>query len=338
MAADAARRGQGTGHPHNAESDRWVGQTDGRHKQNLAYSPPVVLAFLVASTTRRRAPAQRCRGGGVATGANRRQTIGLLSTPEVSVLDQFQELGRDMYLTGLVSSHTGTMSVRQDGGATITRRGAMLGHLGADDLVELSLEEEGPSAPDDAPIHQAIYRATDAKAIIHARPPCTMALALVEDRLSPASGEGAETLGSAPVLITQRAFTSPDVAQLIGRILRENRVVALRGHGVFARGDDLADALRVVSLLEEMCKVVQLHRSLVGEEPQPFVRDRQPTGQGHPAKNGGAGGGRRTPSRTPQPRPPSGGGGGWRRDEGPPRRSPNEPRQPGGPRRGAPHR
>ncbi len=255
------------------------------------------------------------------------------------MLDTFQELGRDMFLTGLVSSHTGSISIRQDERALITRQGAMLGHLTADDLVDLGVEGESSAvAADDALVHQSIYRATDAKAVIHARPPYTMALALVEDRLSPASGDGAETLGSAPVLITQRSLTSPDVAQLIGRILKENRVVALRGHGVFARGEDIADALRVVSLLEEMCKVVQLYRSLVGEEPQPFVRDRQPTGAGNAAKNGG-GGGRRPVGRTPQPRPPSGGGGGnWRRDEGPPRRSTNEPRQPGGGRRGAPHR
>jgi len=264
----------------------------------------------------------------------------------VSVLDTFQKLGRDMYLTGLVSSHNGALSVRQGDNILITRRGTMLGQLGPDDLVEVGIEGDLPeAAADDAPIHLSIYRATDANAVIYARPPSTMALALVEDRLSPANGEGAETLGSAPVLITQRSVTSPDVAQLIGRILKENRVVALRGYGVFARGDDLSDGLRVVSLLEEMCKVTQIYRTLVGEEPQPFVRDRdrQPTGSGSSSKNGGGRGGQRGPSRSPQPRPPANNtGGGWRRDDGPPRRSPsNEPRQgggPSGPRRGTPHR
>ena len=43
-------------------------------------------------------------------------------------------------------------------------------------------------------------------------------------------------LGSAPVLISQRNLDSPDIAQLIGRTLRESRVAALRGQGVFARG------------------------------------------------------------------------------------------------------
>jgi L-fuculose-phosphate aldolase len=256
----------------------------------------------------------------------------------VSVLDTFQQFGRDLFVTGLVSSHSGTLSARQEDRALITRRGAMLGHLTADDLVDIALDEESPVVADDASIHQGIYRATDAQAVIYARPPYTMALALLEDRLSPANGEGVEVLGSAPVLITQRALTSPDVAQLIGRILKENRVVALRGHGVFARGEDLGDALRVVTLLEEMCKVAQLYRALVREEAQPFIRDRQPSSMNQPGKNGGSSGGvRRPPSRAPQPRNTSGGGGGnWRRDEGAPRRTSNEPRQPGGGRRSGP--
>src|SRR5437660_1691990 len=153
-----------------------------------------------------------------------------------------------MFLTGLVSSHTGSMSVRTDDRATISRRGAMLGRLQDADMIDLDIEEDAPDeAPDDAIVHLAVYRTTEAQAVIYARPPATMALALIEDRLSPANGEGLETLGSAPVLISQRALTSPDVAQLISRTLRENRIVALRGQGVFARGSDLEDAFHMVS-------------------------------------------------------------------------------------------
>src|SRR5205085_4226070 len=44
-----------------------------------------------------------------------------------------QELGRDMFLTGLVSSHTGSLSVRQDDRMLTTRRGVMLSRLRLDD-------------------------------------------------------------------------------------------------------------------------------------------------------------------------------------------------------------
>src|SRR5205823_14338656 len=136
--------------------------------------------------------------------------------------------------------------------ATISRRGARLGKLTDEDLVEFEIAGDLPeTAADDAAVHQAIYRITDAQAVIYARPPATMAMALIEDRLTPPNGEGGDLFGSAPVLISQRSLNSPDVAHLISRTLRENRVIALRGQGVFARGEDLSDAFRMVSLLEE---------------------------------------------------------------------------------------
>ncbi|MEA2641098.1 MAG: L-fuculose-phosphate aldolase [Chloroflexota bacterium] len=256
------------------------------------------------------------------------------------MIDSFQLIGRDMYLTGLVSSHSGSLSVRDDGQVHISRRGAMLGHLDAEDLLGFGIEDTVPdAAPDEVLVHQAIYRQTDAHAVIFARPPSTMALSLIEDRLSPAADEGVESLGSVPVLISQRTIASPDIAQIISRTLRDTRVVALRGHGVFARGEDLADALRVLSLLEEMCTVAHIYRSLVGEERQPAFRERQ---ERQPQQNTGfrgrIDGGNRQPGRPPQQRTPS----------GPPRRNdgggnnnhrpPNENRTgaPSGPRRPPP--
>ena len=244
------------------------------------------------------------------------------------MLDVFQDLGRDMFLSGLVGSHTGTMSLRQNGRAIISRRGARLGRLEADDLIDIEIEQPAPEmAPEDAIVHQAIYRTTDAQAVVYARPPATMAMALIEDRLSPANGEGAEVMGSAPVVISQRSLGSSDVAQLISMTLKENRVVALRGHGVFARGADLADAFRIVSLLEEMCRVAHLFRTLAREEVQPAAREwqeRQPTTSLSPfrSKNGGPGGQR---GGGPPPRD---------RTVGPPRRNDGGHRQPEGPRRG----
>src|SRR4051794_8515441 len=221
---------------------------------------------------------------------------------EESVIETFRDVGRDMFLTGLVSSHTGSISLRNDDRATISRRGAMLGRLRDDDLIEVPLAEDAPEqAPDEVVVHQAIYRATDAVAVIYARPPATMALALIEDRLSPANGEGIDSLGSAPVLISQRALSSPDIAQLVARTLKENRVVALRGQGVFARGSDVDDALHMVSLLEEMCRVAHIFRTLSKEEQQPPGREwheRQNSLSPYRDKARGDAMSRRTPTRT----------------------------------------
>ena len=253
------------------------------------------------------------------------------------MLDDFQSLGRDMFVTGLVSSHTGSLSARRDDKMVITRRGAMLGRLTEADLLEVEIGGECPEeAAEDAVVHQAVYRATDAQAVVYARPPFTSALALIEDRLSPANRDGADNLGSAPVLISQRNIDSPDVAQLIGRTLRESRVAALRGSGVFARGADVFDAFHMVSLLEEMCKVVQIYRTLTGGEAQPVgfeQRDRQPTSSFRPRNDNY---GRRPPGGRPQP-PRGPASGPPRHNDGQPRR-PYQPRDPNGARRGPPPR
>src|SRR5581483_9108844 len=108
-------------------------------------------------------------------------------------------------------------------------KGTMLGHLEDRDLLDLPIEDvESDEAPDDLVIHQAIYRQTDAHAVIYARPPWTMGLALIEDRLAPASDDGAESLGTVSVLVSQRSINSPELAQIISRSLKDSRIVAVR--------------------------------------------------------------------------------------------------------------
>ena len=246
-----------------------------------------------------------------------------------SQMGLFETVGRDMYLTGLVSSHTGTLSSANDGSMHISKRDAMLGRLQAADLLDVSLEGDPPeNAPEDVLIHKAIYRSTGAKAIIHARPSATMALSLIEDRLSPANGEGADAFGTVSVAISQRPFGSTEVADLMGQMLKDARVAVLRGRGVFSWGDDLDQALHMVSLLEEMCRVAQIYRSLTREEDQPVIPERIEQRQGSlsPYRPG------RDPNQRQgarnQPRRPGGAGGGPRRDGG---RRPPRGNQGGGP-------
>lgn len=250
---------------------------------------------------------------------------------QLDSLELFQTVGRDMYLTGLVSSHTGTLSLRSDEHLLISRRDAMLGQLTASDLIELPVEGEYPdTAPRDAIAHSAIYRYTGASAAIYARPPTTMALTLVEDRLSPANGEGEDIFGTVPVAISQRPMGSPELADLIGQMLKESRVVSVRGHGVFAWGADLADALHMVSLLEEMCRIAHVFRTLSREEQQPAFlarSERQPLPGASRSRGDGAAS--RMAPRHPFPHRPSGS----RRPDGGRRGRLDDSRGPGGPYR-----
>ena len=76
---------------------------------------------------------------------------------------QFQEIGRDLYVADLVSSHGGNLSVRLGDRVIIKRRGAMLGRLKEGDLIETRLEKPDSGvvlASTELVVHRAIYLAT----------------------------------------------------------------------------------------------------------------------------------------------------------------------------------
>jgi L-fuculose-phosphate aldolase len=55
------------------------------------------------------------------------------------LFEQFRDIGRDIYLGGITSSHGGNMSVRVGNRIIIKRRGGQLGRLHEEDFVETSL-------------------------------------------------------------------------------------------------------------------------------------------------------------------------------------------------------
>lgn len=175
--------------------------------------------------------------------------------------EEFRAVGRMLWEAGLVSSHGGNMSVRlPDGGLLITRTGSMLGRLDEGDLVMVAADgsSEGPPSMDTA-VHRAVYAATEGLpagrqtgAVLHAHPRHAIALSLVADAVEPADAEGKLRLGSIPVV----------EAEQVAEALRDRPVVLARGHGSYARGDDLWQALQWTSVLEESAQVLWLLRAL----------------------------------------------------------------------------
>lgn len=171
------------------------------------------------------------------------------------------EVGKDLRADGLVTSHGGNVSARRPrGGAVISATGAMLGRL-TDDIV-VAVEADGElrdadaAAPSsDTPVHLAIYEAcADAGAVVHAHPVHAIALAYGRDAIDPANLEGRLFLGSVPVLDVEWETSAEPVAEA----LREHPIVVVRGHGSYARGTDVWDALRVTSTLEEAARILTL--------------------------------------------------------------------------------
>ncbi len=128
------------------------------------------------------------------------------------MLEQFQSIGRDLFLAGVISSHGGNMSVRMGDRILITRRGSMLARLEERDLIEIGLEENDANimlASTEIIVHRAIYQGTAAQAIVHTHPPYAIARSLVSDEIVPVDSEGSYLLHKVPVVAAERARPGP---------------------------------------------------------------------------------------------------------------------------------
>ena len=182
----------------------------------------------------------------------------------MSDLQQFRLVGEDLLQTRLNNSHSGNMSVRFGRAMTITRSGSMLHRLGFNDLVDTYVEGSGPEsegASRESNVHRAIYLATGAGAIVHAHPPHVVALSLLVDTIYPVDAEGGYFFSSGVrILSVPQAVASDEVASGIPMLLVKTPIAVVKGHGSFAIGRDLVEALHWTSCLENVAQVILLHR------------------------------------------------------------------------------
>lgn len=181
------------------------------------------------------------------------------------LLSQFQTVGRELFTRGLVSSHSGNLSVRQGEHLVITRRGCSLSCLQEPDLIETGICKNDrctPLASIELAVHRAIYQATPALAIVHAHPPHAVALSLVETEIVPNVAEGLTMMGRVPVLGWHMEVKPGGLADIIAQALKKHRIVMVHGHGSFAIGQLLEEAYSCTTTLEESCQVICLLKSL----------------------------------------------------------------------------
>ena len=190
------------------------------------------------------------------------------------VFRQFQEIGRDLYVAALVSSHGGNLSMRFGDRVVIKRRGAMLGRLKEGDLIETGLEKADSGvllASTELVVHRAIYRATPALAIVHAHPRTAIALSLSRDEIVPIDNEGSYLLHKVPVVAAEFASGSAEMVERLPAALQEYKIAMLRGHGCFAIGQTLDEAFQWVSCLEESCQIILAAKTI----DEPFLEYRK---------------------------------------------------------------
>ena len=181
------------------------------------------------------------------------------------ILSQFQTVGRDLFTRGLVSSNSGNLSIRLGDSIFITRRGAMLGCLQEQDLIETGVSKNSrttPLASTELPVHRAIYQETQALAIVHAHPPHAVAISLTRKQIVPDKAEELALISKIPVLGWDREIKPGTLTDIIPQALLEHKIIMVHGHGSYAIGQLLEEAYNRTTALEESCHVLCLLRSM----------------------------------------------------------------------------
>jgi len=183
---------------------------------------------------------------------------------------QMQELGRDLFVSGLISSHGGNISVLDKAGEHIhiTRSGSALGRLRAGDVVTVAYDvpgdDEAALAADklasiELLVHRALYHGVpETKAVVHAHSLFTTLLSLKQDSIEPLDSESKYFIPCVPILDVEETISSAEVAECLPALMRDTGcpVAVVRGHGPFAVGKDLEEAWRYVSILEMSSRMI----------------------------------------------------------------------------------
>ena len=176
--------------------------------------------------------------------------------------------GKLLFERRLISGWGGNISCRLGKNRLlITGQHAPLGFLAPENLVEIDLDgrpvnkKRQPSS--ETPMHLAVYRGTEAQAIVHVHPPAVLGFSLSHESFVPLSFEEKYTIGEVAV-VRQETPTVTDPAQVVEE-LRLTPVVILQGHGTVAIGKDLQEAFLLTDLLEEAVQCQLLHSAGPGE-------------------------------------------------------------------------
>jgi L-fuculose-phosphate aldolase len=190
------------------------------------------------------------------------------------IYEMFREIGHDLYMANMISSHGGNISIRLGDRVIIKRRGAMLGNLKKHDLIETGLEKNDSGvalASTELLVHRTVYLNTPALAICHCHPRTAIAFSLSRDEIVPIDNEASYLLKKVPVITEEFASGTPQMANKVAAALQNYKLIMLRGHGTFATGQTLDEAFFWSSTIEEACQIM-LWTKIIDE---PFIEYRK---------------------------------------------------------------
>jgi len=171
---------------------------------------------------------------------------------------------------GLVVGTSGNVSVRVGETVLVTPSGVPYDRLTPDDVTGVDLAGRqvlGTLVPtSELPMHLAVYRATDARAVVHTHAVHATAVSTLVHEL-PLIHYMAAALGG-PVRVARYAtYGTEELAENMLDALSDRTGCLLQNHGTLTYGSSLAQAYDRTAQLEWMCRVWLAASSVPGRAP-----------------------------------------------------------------------
>jgi len=164
--------------------------------------------------------------------------------------------------TGLSAGSSGNVSARVEGGFLITPSGVKYHKLRAEDIVFMDMDgnAQGDFLPSSEwQFHLDIYASRrSAKAIVHAHPPYSTALACLNKNIPSFHYMVAVAGGKDIRCCKYEPFGTPELSSAVLEALLGRRACLMSHHGLIAFGDDLEKAMSLAVEVEVLAQQYQL--------------------------------------------------------------------------------
>ena len=198
------------------------------------------------------------------------------------MIEQLIEAGRVMVEAGMVKGWGGNLSGRVRDKIAITRSGADLGQLTAEEFVLVRpdanvkrLRSRQPRPSSEVAMHLSAYAVRpETQAIIHVHPPKAISLGILGCSLPALTPDFYLHLGEEVPLLPYITPTTDELGEAVAGLLRVKTAVLLQNHGVIVIGNSVSQALLRLSLLEEAAGIY-LDALAVGEPRALSAQDRE---------------------------------------------------------------
>jgi L-fuculose-phosphate aldolase len=162
-----------------------------------------------------------------------------------------------MVADGLVQGTAGNVSIRAGDLIAISPSSVPYHQVTEDSVCVLNLDAEvlshGTTRPSsETYLHLAVYRETDAQAIVHHHGLSSVTVSTVLDELPPLHYYAARLGGPTRVAPYER-FGTPELARSVSAALVDRTAALMQNHGAVAYGTSLDEAYDRAQLLEWLC-------------------------------------------------------------------------------------